>query len=584
MVRFSDEWLQELLDKNDIVDVVGDYLTLTKKGANYWAPCPWHHERNPSFCVNPAKQMFYCFSCKKGGSAITFVMEHEKMSFPEAVQHLAERVGMQLPEDNGEDDWNEKNERKKHLYAMMRETALFYHNNLETPEGKKAKDYLIKRGVGRQIGAFGLGYAPDSFDTLQKFLSQKGYTVKDMMDGGLVKQGSKKPYDVFRDRVMFPIQNVFGDVIAFGGRVMGDGEPKYLNSSETVIFNKRKNLYALNIVKKQHKLKSLLLVEGYMDVVALAGNGVSSGVASLGTSLTKEQAKLMKRFVSTVYLCYDGDDAGIHAALRGVDILSDEGLDVRVMVLPDGMDPDEFVKKYGRDMFYAQAGKAMQPTEFKLGQIRKEFDLGNMNDKVAYGTKAVDMLKNVKNAIERERYARQVAEETGVSLESVMAQMGMDAEQNRYNLPEKEIELITKKDDDELSLIALLIDHPQKTATIKGLDETVFGKELYKKIFLYIKEQIKRGIIPSNAEIISEFSSEFGEDLGRLIGQKSSVSAADGYGEELIDRIRYDRLRKERDALIKEREGSADQGERAKLLKNIGELNARLYSIKRTIE
>ncbi len=583
MARFSDEWLQTLLDKNDIVDVISDVLTLTKRGANYWAPCPWHHERNPSFCVNPAKQMFYCFSCKKGGSAITFVMEYEKLSFPEAVRYLAERVGIELPQEDESEDYAKKKARRKHLSEMMRCAALFYHANLETGEGQRAKEYIKKRGIASQSGPFGLGYAPDSFDALQKHLLSKGYTFRDMIDGGLVKQGERKPYDVMRGRLIFPIQNVFGDVIAFGGRVMGDGEPKYLNTSETFLFNKRKNLYALNIVKKQKKLKSILLLEGYMDVVSLAGAGIRSAVASLGTSLTTDQARLIKRFTNSVYLCYDGDDAGINAALRAVDILATAELSVRVMLLEKGMDPDEYVKKYGPEMFYKAAKNAMTATEFKLSRIRAEFNLNDRNEVVAYCTRAVTMLKGVDNAIERERFVRQVSAETGVSVESLLAQMGQTAAKNRYNLPEKEIELIKKETDDQLKLLSLVIDHPEKLASIRGLEESVFDSDLYKKIFLYVKDQIKRGIIPVGAEIISEFSRDLGDDLGALMSEGADKNDVVSYGEELIERVKYERLARKRDELIKKREGTADAAESAELLSEIGEINGELYEMKRTM-
>lgn len=578
MARFSEEWLSRLLEKSDIVDVVSAYVPLNKKGTRYWANCPWHHERNASFSVNPEKQMFYCFSCKKGGGVINFIMEMEKLSYIEAVTMLAERAGIELPEASEDTGYQKRREYAKRLCAMMRELALHYNQNLHGPEGKKALLYLQKRQVETEITPFGLGYAKDSFDDALRFLKGKGYTLKEMLDAGVIKQREGRTYDMFRDRVIFPIQNVFGDVIAFGGRVLGDGEPKYLNSSETVIFNKRQNLYALNTVKKRRNLKKILLVEGYMDVVALSAAGVKSAVASLGTSLTQQQARLLKRYVGGVYLCYDGDKAGQNAALRGSEILEKEGLQVLVMSLPGGMDPDEFVKKYGTAAFYDQAKKACPATHFRILQLQKDYDMSRSEEVIAFATKAVELVAGLPNELEKEHYIHLLAKLTGLSSQSLLAQMGKGGGVERYNIPENELNLIKKEAGDQEKLISLVMEKTSLISKIAGLDEALFDKDLHKKIILWIIEQIKKGILPTCAEIVSEFSSE-SADLGELAAISLPEDALEDYAETLIGRIRAEKLQRQRADLLKLLAEEKDEPKRRRLMERVSELNKQMHRL-----
>ncbi|MBR6239171.1 MAG: DNA primase [Clostridia bacterium] len=351
MARFTEEWMSNLLSKNNIVDVVSDYVSLTRKGSRYWASCPFHNERNASFTVTPDRDMFYCFSCKKGGNVINFIMEIEHLDYSGAVAFLADRAGIAMPEDVSDDNWAERKAYRKKLQEMMREAALYFNNNLRDEDGRPGLDYIRKRGLEKMISRFGLGYAKDSFQDLKNHLLEKGYTLREMMDAFLVRQNGGNTYDIFRNRVIIPIINQYGDVIAFGGRVIGDGEPKYLNSSDTVIFNKRYNLFGLNIIRKSRDLDSIILTEGYMDVIALSSAGISNSVASLGTSLTREQAKLIKRYSENVYISYDGDMPGLNAAVRAIDILEAEQINVKVVYLPDDLDPDDYIKQYGRDAY-----------------------------------------------------------------------------------------------------------------------------------------------------------------------------------------------------------------------------------------
>ena len=580
MARFSEEWLQELLNKNDVLDVIGAYVPLVRRGNNYWANCPWHHEKNPSFSVNQQKQMFYCFSCKKGGSVINFIMENEKLSYQEAVAFLAERVGMELPEEQDNQAYQKNKAYKKRLYAMMRDAALYFHGLLKTKEGEAALAYLKRRGVENQIQSFGLGYAPDRYDALKKHLEEKGYNVKEMLDAGLVRQREGHTYDVFRGRVMFPIQNAFGDVIAFGGRIMAEGEPKYLNSQETLLFNKRYHLYALNLVKKRRNLKRILLVEGYMDVVALAGAGVQTAVASLGTSLTREQAKLIKRYVDGVYLCYDGDQAGLNAALKGVDILAKEGLDVQVMVIPEGMDPDEFIKKNGVKAFYALAKQAFGATAFKLWHMKKDYDLTNPDQTVQYATKAIELLAKLENDLEKERYLRQLSKETGLSQESLQAQLSRSSGENRYNLPVKETNLIKMESSFEAQLLSLLMENPQLIQELPGLEESLFDNILYRKIFFYIDNQIKKGILPTYAEIISVFSQDGQIDLAALMEPECPKGVGKAaYARLLVRKRIQEQKREDLKRLLKAAEQAENAELRMELLKRASDLNRQIREL-----
>ncbi|MBQ4062357.1 MAG: DNA primase [Christensenellaceae bacterium] len=576
MPRFSDEWLRELLSKNPIQDVVGSYLPLKKKGATLWAKCPWHADSNPSFSVTPAKEMFYCFSCKKGGSVIQFVMEMEKLSYVEAVELLAARVGMEVPEATNDEDYRKRKEYEKRLYALTRQAARHFHENLKTPEGKTGYEYLKKRGITSQIAPFGLGYAMDSYDDMIKYLSAKGFKLKEIMDAGLCKKGDHGYYDTFRGRVMFPIINVTGEVIGFGGRIMDKGEPKYLNSPETMIFNKRRNLYALNSVKKKKDLKSILLVEGYMDVIGLANAGIDSAVASLGTSLTKEQARLLKRYTERVYLSYDGDEPGMNAAHKGVDILSQEGLEVYVIMLPGGQDPDEYVKQYGTKAFYEQAKKAVSGTAFKLLRIKKDYDLKDPDQAVKYCTKAAELIKGLDNEIEKDRFVRLLSKETGISAESISAQMGM-TKREMYNIPEKEQKLSDAKTDAETEFIALMLEEPELCTVFEDVTESDFSNENFRRVFFETAEKIKKGNKVTGGEIISEFS--LLQELGAITsagGIKTGASREET-AKALAVRMRVASLTRQKDRLIKSME-SMETLERLKTLKTIDEITKNIRS------
>ena len=343
-MAFPPSFIDELLARNPIEDVVGQTVNLKRSGSNMFGLCPFHGEKTASFSVAPDKGIYYCFGCHKGGGAINFIMELEGLSYPDAVRKLAARCGMEVPED---EQYQSRYKKQERLWALMKEAGRFFNQQLYTPEGAACREYIVKRGLTKAIVTqFGMGYAPDSWNALVNAMRKKGYTDQELKDADLVGEKNGRVYDRFRNRLMFPIIDVRGNVVGFGGRVIGAGEPKYLNSNETVIFNKRKNLFGLNFAKKT-KENAIILVEGNIDVVTLHQFGFDNAVASLGTSLTEDQVTLLARYTEEVILTYDGDEAGQRAARRAIPMLEKAGIKVRVLQVKDAKDPDEFLQKFG---------------------------------------------------------------------------------------------------------------------------------------------------------------------------------------------------------------------------------------------
>ncbi len=418
----SDAYLQELAERNPIEDVVGSYVRLTKRsGANIFGLCPFHSEKTPSFSVSPDKQIYHCFGCGKGGGVVNFIMEIENLDFRDAVSFLARRCGMPEPEDKPDENAS----RRARMLELNRDAARFFHDCLKTaPDREKALAYIAKRGIsGAMVKNFGLGFAPDSWSSLRDAMHQKGYTEREMFDAGLVKQSDKGGfYDVFRNRLMFPVIDVRGSVIGFSGRILGDGEPKYLNSRETLVFSKSRNLFALNLAKKS-KNGYILLAEGNIDVVSLHQAGFDSAVASLGTSLTPEQARLISRYTGEVIIAYDSDEAGKKASQRAIGILEKLDLKVRVLSMEGAKDPDEFIKARGAEAFAMLLEGSKNHIEYRLAILASKHDLKSSDEKVAYLQEAAALLAQTPSAVERDVYAARVAEQTGVDKEAVSAEI-----------------------------------------------------------------------------------------------------------------------------------------------------------------
>ena len=417
-MAFPPSFLDELAARNPIEEVVGQYVHLKRSGSNLFGLCPFHGEKTASFSVSPDKGIYYCFGCHKGGSVINFEMEIEGLSYPDAVRALAKRAGMTVPED---EQYQNRYRHQERLWALHKEAARFFHAVLFAPEGAAGLAYAAKRGMPRSVlTKFGIGFAPDSWDSLCKAMEAKGFTREELQASGLVSTSSKNNgiYDRFRNRLMFPIIDGRGNVIGFGGRVMDDSTPKYLNSPETEIFNKRKNLFALNFAKKS-KLGYLILVEGYMDAIALHQYGFDCAVASLGTSLTEEHAVLMSRYTQQVILIYDGDEAGQRATQRAIPMLEKAGLQVKVLKMRDAKDPDEFLKKFGADRFRILLEESSNRVEYQLRAIQKKYDLSSDEERVNFVTEAADFLSTLPSAIQREIYGNRVAEVGKISGEAM---------------------------------------------------------------------------------------------------------------------------------------------------------------------
>ena len=424
-MAFSESFLNELVAKNDIVTVISSYVELKPKGRRLWGLCPLHGEKTASFSVSPDKQVFYCFGCHAGGTVVQFVMQMERLTFPEAVRFLAERAGMPLPEEVDDSRIRQDRAKRERLYEACRLAARFYMETLLGEEGAPARAYLKGRNLtGDAVKRFGLGYAPDAWEALGTYLSGKGFSQRELLDAGLLTQNAQsgRVYDAYRNRVIFPIVGTNGRVLGFGARVLDGGKPKYINTGDTLIYNKRNNLYGLNL-QKGARVADLIIVEGYTDVIGLYEAGVSNVVASLGTALTLQQARLIKRYAETVYIAYDGDAAGQNATIRGLDILSGEGLNVRVIVFPDGKDPDEFIHAEGKDAFDALKDGALTLNAFTLERMADGYALDNENEREQYAVQACRLIGSLQ-PLEQERCYRRLAHKTGYPIEALKQQGG----------------------------------------------------------------------------------------------------------------------------------------------------------------
>lgn len=508
-MEFSPAFLDELIARNPIEDVVGQYVNLRRSGSNLFGLCPFHGEKTASFSVAPDKGMYYCFGCHKGGGAINFVMEVEGMSYPDAVRNLADRVGLPVPED---EQYESQYKRQERLWAANKEAARFYHSQLYAPIGKAALEYALGRGMPKAtLINFGIGYAPDSWDSLVKHLRSKGYTDEELKESGLVTVSQKNSnlFDRFRDRLMFPIIDVRGNVIGFGGRIMkkDDNAAKYLNSPETLIFNKRKNLFALNLAKKS-KLGYLILVEGYMDAITLHQYGFDCAVASLGTALTSDGANLLSKYTDEVVLIYDGDTAGQNATQRAIPILEKSGLKVRVLQMQGAKDPDEYLKKFGADKFKLLLEGSANRIEYQLNAIRKKYDLSIDDEKVQYVQESADLIASLDSSIKQEIYGKRVAEAAVISGEAMKLEISkaFKRRRNREKKAQERIDLApaqqfqrrggskviyhnVKSGVAEQRLITMVLREPALLDMAAELKAEEFSVPLFSKVYAQLQQR-----------------------------------------------------------------------------------------------
>lgn len=413
----NDEIIQRVKDDSDIVNIISEYIHLKKAGANYVGLCPFHSEKTPSFTVSETKQYFHCFGCGEGGDIVKFVMKKENLEFPEAVKFLADKLGIEIEETIEKD---KKQDEKKIIYEINKEAARYFHNNL----GKFSyvTDYLKRRKIDlKTLKRFGLGYSLNSWDNLNEHLVKKGFSEENIEKTGLIgaRSGNNGYYDKFRNRIIFPIIDTKNNVIGFGGRVLDNSNPKYLNSPDTIVFTKGNYLYGLNLLNKYSDRKRIILVEGYLDVISLSSKGINYAVASLGTALTERQCRLLKRYGEEVFICYDSDLAGINATLRAVDLLLKIDVQPKIIILPNNMDPDDFINKKGIFEFEKQINNAIHYVDFKIKIVKNKYDLEKLEEKVKFTKEISYVIKDLKSPIEQDAYIDKISKETNISKEAI---------------------------------------------------------------------------------------------------------------------------------------------------------------------
>lgn len=514
---YSDELVEEVRQRNDIVDIISGYVNLKKKGGNYFGLCPFHNEKSASFSVSPGKQMYYCFGCGAGGNVFTFIMNYENYTFAEAIKLLADRAGIALPEIEDSKEAREKENRRKTLLQLNKEAATYFYYQLRAPQGRVGLDYLRGRQLSDEtMNRFGLGYSNKTSNDLCQYLRHKGYPDELIRESGVAVFNEKYGMsDKFWNRVMFPIQDVNHRVIGFGGRVMGEGEPKYLNSPETPVFDKSRNLYGLNFARTARQ-DNIILCEGYMDVIAMHQAGFTQAVASLGTAFTSGQANLLRRYTENVILSYDSDGAGVKAALRAIGILKEAGLTGKVLNLEPYKDPDEFMKNLGREEFAKRLSQAENTFFFELRMMQKQYDLSDPEAKTKFYNEIAKKLCGFSEEVERENYTEAVAEKYNISMESLKklvtgyaAKMGMAAEVIRpkqpvqqKNTPKEQQENVQKL------LLTWLVEEPHLYKKIKKyITPLSFTNELYRQVAQELFPKLEEGK-PNPAAIISRFSQE----------------------------------------------------------------------------
>lgn len=557
-MAFPENFINELVERSDIVDVVSGYVRLGKRsGSNLFGLCPFHSEKTPSFSVSPDKQIYHCFGCGKGGGVINFIMEIENLSFPEAVEFLARRAGMPIPEQT--DD--RESRRRARMLALNRDAARFFHSQLYTPAGRAARDYMAGRRIGSAAATnFGLGAAPDSWDSLLRAMEAKGYTGQELFEAGLARRGKNGGfYDSFRNRLMFPVIDVRGNVIGFSGRILEDGEPKYMNSPETPVFSKSRNLFALNLAKKS-KSGYIILSEGNIDVVSLHQAGFDSAVASLGTSLTPEQARLISRYTDQVIIAYDNDGAGQKASQRAIGIL--EKLDVRVKVLrmSGAKDPDEFIKRKGADAFRNLLDASENQVDYRLRNVTDKYDLNVDEQKVDFLKEATELVARLPGAVERQVYSMRVASMAGVAADVVSGEVerkrkrllsrAQRSDQREQSRPERQLQPAEKglRYEDPCSaaaeegLIRLLYLDPALSRETELPEPEEFSSQALGRIYSAIRARIDRGEEVSAAVLGGELSLN---EMSLLVGILQKPELLSRGGRALRDYIKRIRERKE---------------------------------------
>ena len=591
---YSEELIEEIRSSNDIVDVISQYVILKRSGRNFFGLCPFHKEKSPSFSVSPDKQIFHCFGCGVGGNVIHFVSKIENLGFKDTLEMLANRVNIQLPELDGYDS-DENAKLKSRLYELNQATATFYHENLYKPSSKEAQEYIKKRKLDNNtLKSFLIGYS-GVFDELYTYLKSKGFSENEILASGLVNKNENGRFiDRFRRRLMFPIQDVRNRVIAFGGRVLDDSKPKYINSAENLVYSKGRHLFGLNLAKNSQK-KNLIIVEGYMDCISLYQRGITNVVASLGTALTEAQGRLLRKHSEQVVIGYDADGAGQAATIRGMEILQNLGCDIRILQMEGAKDPDEFVVKYGPERFNKYVENAISLIEFKIKILKKDLNLENANDKIKFLNEIAKLLSKVNSDLEKEIYLDKISKTYNISKDAVQAEINklLYADSKGAKVLEKPFKSFVKKDEPkeavseidkkrEDMIIYLLITYPEKSFNTikKTIRVDDIQSETNRKIIKKLYEELEKGDINNILDKFEE--TEEVNYLSGIMAQDFEIIDEQKAIDDIINIYTKKKLINKRNEILKKLEASesADKEEMKKLERELSNIIIELAKIK----
>lgn len=590
MYVINDNVLDEIRDRADIVDLIGEYVDLKRSGSNYMGLCPFHSEKTPSFSVSPSKSIFKCFGCGVAGDVITFIMKRENLNFPEAVEFLAEKYNVRLSEYKDEN--KEARDKRNRLYDINREAAMHFLNNLSS--SPKAQKYLRDRGLSdKTIRAYGLGYSKDSWTDLYDHLTKLGYKEEELLNLNLVSKSKNGNYiDRFRDRVMFPIINRNNKVIAFGARGFGDAKPKYLNSRETPIFHKGSNLFNMNIISRESSRQRIILVEGYMDVISLYNSGINYSVASLGTSLTEDQAAIIKKMAKDIYICYDSDKAGINATSRAIDIFLSKSCKPKIIELEGGLDPDDFIKKYGMEGFENKIKSAISYIDFKIKILRENFNLEEAEGLSNFTLESAKILSSIKNPIERDIFVKDFSKKYNISYKAIenyinyLNRNKIKSEKKEKFKPKKNTNVVksTKTRAQEELLSYSLLDNDIYNYIKNKIQVFYFTNAMTRASFEEIPKMFEEEMEVSEFLNLLEknrlIDAKFKENI---LGIIKNIHVNEKIVDELIKTLERNYLQKEKERILEnidKLQGEEDKNLLLDALKNLKEINLKLSELK----
>ena len=593
MARYSDELIEEIRQNNDIVDVISQYVHLKRSGRNFFGLCPFHNEKSPSFSVSPDKQIFHCFGCGVGGNVYTFLMKIEGINFIEAVQTLAERANIVLPTLENSAD-SAKEELKAKVFKVNEYAADFYHKNLYKPEAKMAQEYVKKRKLTNgTLEAFQIGFS-GKFNELYQELKKQGFQDQEMLESGLVNRNERGQYiDRYRNRLMFPICDARGRVIAFGGRVLDDSKPKYINSPENVVYSKGRNLFGLNVAKKGD-LKKILIVEGYMDVISLHQRGITNVVAPLGTALTEQQGWLLRKNSEQIILSFDSDEAGLNAKIRAMDILQNMGCDIRVLQMEGAKDPDEYIIKYGNARFSNLIEKAISVLEFKVKLLKRDLNLENINDKIKFLNEIAKLIAKIDNTIERELYIDKISREYQISKEAIYAEVNKLAytnEKSEKTLEKTQVPVIHKRVEQKVipesvkrrenTVLSILLTGKLEFYEIlkQNIQVEDFKDELNQKILKKLYEEFQKSNNNINS-ILDNLTEEEQNRITEIMAVDYGIQDMEKAIDDIIQNYEKDKLNERKMEIIELLDSGVEDGQKRELERELNNIIIGLAKIR----